>query len=35
MGMCVIALCGATGAWLILRQSRIDRAAQALAQDAR
>jgi drug/metabolite transporter (DMT)-like permease len=35
MGMCVIGLCGATGAWLIVRQRRIDRAAQALLQDAR
>lgn len=35
MGMCVIGLCGATGAWLIVRQGRIDRAAQALLQDAR
>jgi drug/metabolite transporter (DMT)-like permease len=34
-GMCVIGTCGATGAWLILRQSRSDRAAQVLAQDAR
>ena len=34
-GMCVIGTCGATGAWLILRQSRSDRAAQGLAQDAR
>lgn len=34
-GMCVIGTCGATGAWLILRQSRSDRAAQVLAQEAR
>ena len=34
-GMCFIGTCGATGAWLILRQSRSDRAAQVLAQDAR
>ena len=34
-GMCVIGTCGATGAWLILRQSRSDRAVQVLAQDAR
>ena len=34
-GRCVIGTCGATGAWLILRQSRSDRAVQVLAQDAR
>ena len=35
LGMCVIGLCGATGAWLILRQNRMDRTAQVLAPDPR